>query len=106
MADLRIKRGDTLALSILAKDDAGAVYDLTGCTVTCQVRDAGNALVEDLAVTNGGATGLLTIEEPATSGWPTGILTTDLRIAFPGGKVAHTETMTLTVSREVTAAPA
>lgn len=104
-AQIDIKNGDTLRLACVAQDDAGNPVDLTGWTVTAQVRDAKyNALVASLSITvDAPQEGAFTIEGD-TANWPVGDLSFDIRYLDSLGRVAHTETIALNVQRAITEA--
>jgi hypothetical protein len=60
-ASLQATAGDTLYGQWIARDAAQNIIDLTGATLTGQVRTAlGGTLLLTLTLTNGGATGLIT----------------------------------------------
>lgn len=92
--ELALKRGATLRLSIAVTQDSGAALDLTGMTVTMQLRDSADALVATLSPVNGGATGLITVVEHATAAWPIGALRGDIRIVNgPETIISHSYTL-------------
>lgn len=101
---LRIKRGDTVLLDGLAKNDDGTVFDLTGSTVTSQVRTAQDTLVADLdVVITNAAQGAFTLgaTSAATSAWPLAKLLCDVKWSS-GGDAIHTETFEIFVLAAVT----
>jgi hypothetical protein len=51
---------------------------------------------------SGGASGLVTLSAADTSSWPVGTLRGDVRIAFAGGAIAHSETFSVQVDQPVT----
>lgn len=103
MAEFALKAGATFRLGGVAAQDGGAAYDLTGATLSAQLRDSSGALVATLAVALvDGAAGTFSVEAEDTADWPTGLLRGDLRIALAGGDVVFSETFTLRVGLPVT----
>lgn len=101
---LRIKRGDTLLQDGLAQNDDGTVFDLTGSTVTSQVRTVQGTLVADLdVVITDAPAGEFTLgaTATATATWPAGKLLCDVRWES-GGDAIHTETFELIVVEAIT----
>jgi hypothetical protein len=100
-------RGDTLSIGVAETSDAtGLPVDLTGFTITAQVRDALDAVLADLDVT---------IDEPRTLGtyelgksaattatWAPGSYVCDIRRVSAGALVEHTDKFVLRVVAEVT----
>lgn len=104
MPSLRLKRGDTVLLAFEAKADDGTPQNLTGYTVTSQVRSPQGTLIDALAVTLVDAVaGELTLgaTAAATAGWPVGKLLCDLRLALDDD-VVHSETFEVSVVEAVT----
>lgn len=103
MVAFHIKQGATFELRMQAREADGAVSDLTGMAIDLQLRDAANALVDEPAVTNGGASGLITVlaSAAATAAWPIGVLRADIRIAA-GATVVISETFNVHVQKAVT----
>lgn len=101
---LRIKRGDTLLQDGVAQQDDGSVFDLTGSTVTSQVRTVQDTLVADLdVVITDAAQGEFTLgaTAAATATWPVGKLLCDVKWS-DGSDAIHTETFDLFVLAAVT----
>lgn len=101
---LRLKRGDTLALLGVAQNDDGSIFDLTGSTVTSQVRTVQGTLVADLdVVITDAPAGEFTLgaTAAATATWPVGKLVCDVRWAEDEDAI-HTETFELIVVEAVT----
>lgn len=106
MARARIKRGATFEAACTHRDAAGAAVNLTGWTLTSQVRTQGGRLVGDLTVTLADQVadpGSFTVraEAAATAAWPLDVLIWDIRFDAPTG-VVFTETVELEVLRQVT----
>lgn len=101
---LRLKRGDTVLLAFEAKTDEGLPLDLTGYTVTSQVRSPQGALVDglDVVIVDAPAGELtLGVTAAATAAWPLGKLVCDLRLDL-AGDVVHSETFEVIVIEAVT----
>lgn len=101
---IRLKRGDTLLLDGLAQNDDGSVFDLTGSTVTSQVRTSQDTLVATLTATiTDAAQGEFTLGATAvaTAAWPVGKLLCDVRWVN-GDDVLHSETFELIVVEAMT----
>ena len=102
------KRGATFIGSGVYKNAQSLPVDLTGRTVTSQVRTRGGKLVGNLAVTLGNQTlspgsFVCRAESAATGTWPLGTLLWDIRITGPEGTTI-TETVEVEVLREATEA--
>ena len=110
MAQITLKRGDTLEYEFLWKDADGLAVDLTGCTARLQVRNrAGNTVVECTCADSDGLdiTALLgkvawREEAGTTAAMTPGLYQFDLEVTFPDGTVRSTETVTLIIERDVT----
>lgn len=72
--NLQIDAGTTYSVGFIYKSDTGVLFDLTGYTVTCQIRSISpNALILTPTMTKVDAEGLITLSLTATQ---TGTLTT------------------------------
>lgn len=109
---LTIKAGATLRVPGALTDDSGVAVDITGYTLTSQVRTRGTAeLVATATVTpdpdqttNPGLFEVL-VEDSVTATWSPGVdLAMDIRIVQPDSDVALTETVLVTVLRAETQA--
>lgn len=105
--NIQYTRGDTFSQSMIVKDSTGAAVNLTGWTVTSQIRvteDDVNPVVS-FTVTNGGSTGLITLaltaaqtaSLPLTSG---GLY--DVQLVDPSGNVSTYVGGTVTMKKDVT----
>lgn len=102
-APFSLKQGATFRLSGTATQDSGAVFDLTGATLSAKLRDAGDALVETLTATVVSASGgTFTLTAASTTAWPPGLLRGDIKIVASGGSITFSETFTVRVERPVT----
>ena len=105
---LTFKRGSTFDFSgQISVTDAGvAVADLTGWTVTCQLRPQSGGLIADLQFTWLDASQRLCRIRSTTStaAWPEGVAEIDIRLVSPSGDVVATDTTQLQIARAVTRA--
>ena len=101
LPDVAIKAGDTLQLTMQFLDLNGAPVDLTGATITGQVRDPANLLVATPALSVTPIAGTVGILVADTSAWPLGLLRCDLKIVM-AGVVSHSDTFGITVKGAVT----
>lgn len=110
MQGLQVKMGATLRVPGTLTDDDGAAVDLTGYALSSQVRTRGTAqLVATATVTahpdqstHRGEFELL-VPAATTATWAPAVdLALDVRIVAPGGDVAITETVPVTVLRAET----
>ena len=106
MAQIRIKRGDTLQRTVTLTQ-AGLPYTPAGGSLACQVRSP-NArgsvgFVDAMAVTATATPGefLMTATAVQTALWPIGVLVSDVQITI-GETVTSTETFTVVVDEDVT----
>ena len=106
MAQIRIKRGDTLQRT-LTLTSGGAPYIPVGATIACQVKSAatrGEApFIDSLSVASTATPGqfLLTATAAQTALWPLGVLVSDVQFTI-GATVKSTETFTVSVEQDVT----
>lgn len=102
MTTLSIKTGATFRLLYaITQDDGTTAVDLTGTTLASQVRDPYGTLIADLPITNTGTTGVVSITQ-ATTAWPTGLLSLDLKLTDGTGTVLISDTASILVSPAVT----
>lgn len=101
MLTVRHKRGATLSYSGAITDDAGDAVDLTGYTLTSEVRSADRELVSTATITVATpSSGLFTVEVSATdtAGWTAGArLLFDVRVQSASARVDYTETIAIDV---------
>ncbi len=100
-SQIRIKRGETLALQALFVDNDGTPIDLTNATLTAQLRDPVGDLVATLPIVRTATDGVATITVPNTSDWPVGMLRTDI-LCVSSGLGVITDTIGIRVERAVT----
>jgi hypothetical protein len=101
MANIQIKRGSSLLLTLAFANEDESAFDLSGVAITATVRDPRNVLVAQLPVLSSGVPGMATISVPDTTAWPQGLLKADLLIAASASQ-AVTETFGITVLSSVT----
>lgn len=82
------KRGDTFSLTCTWKVD-GAAVDITGLTITSQLRSADGGLIDDLRVVAGNQTtntGQFTLlpTDVSTAAWPLGDAYCDIQVDDQG----------------------
>ena len=98
------KRGDTFTRKVVVSDADGPM-DLTGMTVSAQIKTIAFVAVDTLTVsTTGAASGEVVISKSDTSAWP---LTNDdepliCDVKFVGSSTMRTETFGVNVFRQVT----
>jgi len=97
------KRGDTFAPALAVTENNVAV-DITGWTISSQIRTPDDVLVADLAVSNrdnaaGTYTLSPTVDYPET-GWPVGILHWDIQ--YNDGTVFSTQTIVIRCEKDIT----
>lgn len=104
MSGFVIKQGNTFRLAALIRSFDGAALDLTGCTFSCQLRDALDNLLASLsAQVVPGRTGIIQISSTADTGaWPVGRYRCDLRTVWPDGTIQASQTFHVTVIAGVT----
>jgi len=111
MLAIEHKRGATFSYDAAVTDETtGAAVDLTGYTVTAQLRSrVGLALVATATVTLADQSTrpgvfAVTVDAATTATWTAGdVLLTDVRLVEPGGAVHATQTISITVVERVTA---
>lgn len=104
MATITHKRGDTFELSATLENSGNAV-DITNFTITSQVRDVEDALLQALTVTiTDAATGAFTVSAtPAqTETWAVKTYDCDIEFVEADGEVNSTETFQINVIKDIT----
>ena len=101
MAEIRIKRGATLALQLTFQADDGTPLDLTAVTLSAQVRTPAGDLVTGLPIVRTDVAGVATVTVNDTSQWPVGMLRSDLKALIAGAAV-FSDTFAIHVSQAVT----
>lgn len=96
-----LKRGDTYIADVAVTDN-GEPVDLTGLTLTAQLRQKG-VLITDLLITPVDlVAGLLTLQfATPTDEFPLGVMEMDIRAAI-GNEVFHTETAKILFTESIT----
>lgn len=102
-----LKRGDTWALTFVAKEATdGPPLDLTGCAAAMQLRhpqtDALAATPDSIVLTPLAGTVLATFLPATTATVPVGTYLTDLEITFADGQVRSSQTLVITVIADQT----
>ena len=100
------KAGSTFAVVVAVAID-GVAVDLTGATITCELRkDADGSLVQAVTATgNDPDVGSITLLEGnvvLTEAWPKEVLRIDVRVQQAGGNVFFTPTATFQCRRPET----
>ena len=104
MATITHKRGDTFELSATL-ENSGNPVDITNFTITSQVRDVADALLQALTVTVTDANaGAFTVSAtPAqTETWSVKTYVCDIEFVEVGGEVNSTETFQINVIKDIT----
>lgn len=100
--NLEVKRGAAFALTLVATQADGTASDLTALSVRGIVRDGRDVLVDNLVlVPSATVLGTGTITVPDTTGWPLGLLKSDLWVS-DGVLPAITRTFGINVVPSVT----
>lgn len=103
MADIEIKRGDTLSLDVTRVDAAGAPVDCTGHTVTAQVKLGAFAATLTVTAINAALGQFrLSATAAATATWPVARISADVKYDQGGGVIRRSETFVLKVVQEIT----
>jgi hypothetical protein len=106
VAQIRIKRGDTLQRTLSMKS-GGVPYIPVGATFACQAKSSaprgGAPFFDTLSVVTTLVPGqlLLTATAAQTALWPIGVLVSDIQITI-GATVKSTETFSIFVDEDVT----
>lgn len=98
---INIKQGTSFSVSCVYKADGVNPTDLTGITVTSQVRTYDGELVATLTPVLTSDDGTFTIYA-LTDSWPLGRLIWDIKYTTVSNRV-HTETVEIRVARSATA---
>lgn len=100
MTTLSVKRGDTWTWKCSFAGVDGAPVDLTGVTARLHVRDKRQALLADY--TDSLVVGASDVSLSVPADLPIGTQYFDIELTFPDGTVTSTDTMTLSVVRDIT----
>ena len=98
------KRGDTFELNSTLENE-GVPVDITNFTITSQVRQSDDTLVQALTVSvTDAVAGEFTISATAaeTEVWEPGKLECDIEFVEPSGEVNSTETFAINVIKDIT----
>ncbi len=104
MATITHKRGDTFELSCTLENEGNPV-DITNFTITAQVRQADDTLLQALTVTKtDAANGAFTLGATSTEteGWEVLQYQCDIEFIEVGGEVNSSETFTINVIKDIT----
>ena len=104
MATITHKRGDTFELSCTLENQ-GVAVDITNFTITSQVRQSDDTLLQALTVTvTDAAAGAFTLGATATEteGWGIASYECDIEFVEPGGEVNSSQTFTINVLKDIT----
>lgn len=104
MATITHKRGDTFELSATLENQ-GVAVDITNFTITSQVRQSDDALLQDLTVTKtDAAKGAFTLSAtPAqTETWDVQPYDCDIEFIDGGGEVNSSNTFVISVLKDIT----
>lgn len=100
---IRVKRGETFLLECQVKGADGVAINLTGWAIASEIRTSRDTLVATLtAVIHTPASGLYRLTHADTTEWPPGQALMDIAYTDAGGRAITTETLTISVDREVT----
>jgi len=104
MATITHKRGDTFELSCTLENEGNPV-DITNFTITAQVRQADDTLLQALTVTKtDAANGAFTLGATSTEteGWEVLQYQCDIEFIEGSGEVNSSETFTINVIKDIT----
>lgn len=102
--DIEFKRGDALSLDVTRVDASGNPVNLTGQTITSQVKATGFSANLTVTIVNAVLGQFrLSATAAATALWPVARLSSDVKYDAGGGVVARSKTFTLKVVQEITA---
>ena len=104
MATITHKRGDTFELSCDLENE-GAEVDITNFTITSQIRQADDTLLQALTVTKtDAAAGLFTLSATSTQteSWVPANYDCDIEFIDGGGEVYSSQTFTISVIKDIT----
>ncbi|KAB8124015.1 hypothetical protein D3W54_07130 [Komagataeibacter medellinensis] len=104
MSGFILKRGSTLILEASLRNFQGAPVNLTGATLTAQLRDVQDGLIATLTVTPiNNRPGVVQIAYSGdTTQWIAGQYRTDLRVSWENGLIQQSETYGVIVIDGVT----
>lgn len=106
MAAFAHKRGDTFVLNSDVASN-GLAADITNWTISSQIRDMGDTIVQNLTATvTDAVNGRLTLSATPsqTALWPVGQMFCDIEFTDGSGIVTSTETFTINVLLDITRA--
>lgn len=104
MADIEIKRGDTLSLDVTRVDASGNPVDCTGHTITAEAELGTFSAALTVTPVNL-ALGQLRLSATATATalWPVARISADVKYDEGGGVIRRSKTFILKVVQEITA---
>ena len=104
VAPFCIKQGGQLALSLQNVQDDGTPVDITGATITSQIRDQqGNLIATPTVTVVDAALGQFALSAPSDTTWPVGTLLCDVLLVM-NSVPFYSDTFTIAVAAPVTAA--
>jgi hypothetical protein len=99
--EIGIKQGATFELLIAGLNDDDSPFDFTRITVTAQVRDAQQRLIDDLALVSVDSQSLSVLHQ--TANWPVGRLVCDFKVVDDAtGTILKSDTFGIQVAQAVT----
>ena len=104
MTTITHKRGDTFELSATLENE-GVAVDITNFTITSQIRQADDTLLQALTVTKTDAVnGAFTLSATAaqTETWGPATYESDIEFIEGGGEVNSSETFRIAVIKDIT----
>lgn len=101
---ITFKRTGTFKRRVRITLEDGSPQDITGWTISSQIKTTAYAAVSTLTVSDRvDASGQFVLTDTSTSDWPLGLLHWDIKLTDADSVVRHTQTVTIKVEREVTA---
>jgi hypothetical protein len=104
MATITHKRGDTFELSCTLENEGSSV-DITNFTITSQIRQSDDTLLQALTVAKtDAANGAFTLSATAaeTETWAAANYECDIEFVDGGGEVNSSQTFTISVLKDIT----
>jgi hypothetical protein len=104
MATITHKRGDTFELT-MTLETQGVAVDLTDFTISCQMRDQIDALIQTFTVVKTDPTnGVFTVSatDAETYLWPVANLFTDIEFIALDSTVSSSDTFSIQVTKDIT----
>jgi hypothetical protein len=99
---VRIKRGESLSLTLSFSNADGSAFSLTNVGLLAHVRDAEFNLVATITPAATATAGQASVFVQDTSAWPEGLLRMDVLVQPSGGPQTVSDTFGIFVGRAVT----